>query len=83
MPFERNKEFFSVKNKMTVELLRRDADHDMRDAIQRQRLPDDVRIGAQLVLPEAVSQNHDGFSRQGSSITASNPGPRASATPIV
>ena len=62
MPFERNKEFVCPETEVTVELIRRDADHDMWDAIQRQRLADDVRIGAQLVLPEPVSQNHDRLS---------------------
>ena len=59
MPFERNKEFSSLKTEVALELIRRDADHDMRDVVQRQRLADDVRIGAELVLPEPVSQNHD------------------------
>ena len=72
-----------MEKQVAVELIRRDADHDMRDVIQRERLADDVRIGAQMVLPEPVSQNHDGFSLQRSSIAASNPGPRASVTPIV
>ena len=61
MPFERNKEFFRVN---ALKLIRCDADHDMRDVVQRQRLPDDVRIGAQPVLPESVSQNHDGLRRE-------------------
>ena len=37
----------AMKNEMTVESLRRDTDHDMWNAIQRERLADDLRIGAQ------------------------------------
>jgi hypothetical protein len=33
----------------------------MSDVIQQKCLADDVRIGAQLVLPEGVARNHDGF----------------------
>ena len=69
---------------MTVKLLRRDADHDMRDVIQRERLPDDVRIGAQLVLPEArIPESRRVQPSAGHPPVASNPVPRASATPIV
>ena len=64
IPSERKKELSFLIAHVTGKMLRRDADHDMRDAIQRERLSDDVRIGAQLVLPVAVSQNHDGFSCQ-------------------
>ena len=73
----------SLKTEVPLELIRCDADHDMWNAIQGQRFPDDVRIGAQPVLPEVVSQNHDGLRRCASSVFSSNPGPRASATPIV
>jgi hypothetical protein len=62
MPFERHEEFFAVKKEVAIKLVRRDADYGMRDIIQRQRLPDDVRIRAQLVLPELVAENDDGFS---------------------
>ena len=45
-------------------MLRRNANHEMSDAIQRERLSDDVRIGTHLVLPVAVPHNHRGFSRE-------------------
>ena len=64
MPFERNKELFPLKTHMTLESFRGDANHDMWNAIQGQRLPDDVRIGGQPVLPEGVTNNHDGGSRR-------------------
>ena len=81
MPFERNKEFSSLKTEVALELIRRDADHDMWNVIQRQRLPDDVRIGAQPVLPEAVSQNHDGLACASSPrrIPVPAPAPRRSS----
>ena len=64
IPFEREKELSLLIAHVTGKMLRRDADHDMRDAIQRERLSDDVRVGTHLVLPVAVSKNHDGFSGQ-------------------
>src|SRR5512132_2752922 len=47
MLFERNEELFPMEKEMSVESLRRDADDDMRDRIQGERLADDVRIGSQ------------------------------------
>src|SRR6185295_3211682 len=59
MKFERKKDsYFSVPSHVAIKLSRRDASHDMRDAVQRERLADDVRIGVQMRLPVAVFQNH-------------------------
>ena len=78
MPFERKEEFCVLKREMARELVRCDAGDDMRHAIQGERLPDDVRIGArrfcQNVCPRITT---------GSVVSFTNPGPRASATPIV
>ena len=41
------------EGEVPLKLIRCDADHDMGNAIQRQRFPDDVRIGGQPVLPES------------------------------
>src|SRR5262245_31122918 len=57
MPFERNKEFCSLKSEVPLEQLRCDAGHDIWETIQSNRLPEDVRIGAQALLPEAISRN--------------------------
>ena len=42
---------------MTVEVVRRDPDHDMRDAIDRHGLPDDVGVGRDPAPPEVVAQD--------------------------
>ena len=47
------------ENRGDPRIVRRDADDGMRDAIQGQRLPNDVGIGTEPVLPERVRQNHD------------------------
>ena len=82
MPFEGNEECSSHESEVPLKLIRCDADHDMGNAIQRQRLPDDLRIGGQPVLPEIVSHDHDGRRRWRVVRLSSNPAPRASATPI-
>ena len=64
MPFERNKEVPGSKPYVTTKLIRRNTHHDMRDAIHRERLADDVGVGAQTVLPELVVQDDDGFCSQ-------------------
>ena len=83
MLFERNEEVPSVKPDVPAELIRRNTDDDMRGAVHRERLADDVGVGAQTVLPEPVVQDDDGLCSQRSSADASNPAPRASATPSV
>src|SRR5205085_347882 len=57
---DRYKELSSFKAEMSEELMRRDADHEMRHTIQGQRPGHDLRIGTQLFLPELVSHNHFG-----------------------
>ncbi len=64
MPFERNKEVPADKPHVTTKLIRRHTHDDMRDAIHRERLADDVGVGAQPVLPERVVQDDDGFCSQ-------------------
>jgi hypothetical protein len=59
MLFEGNKDLSFVEGK-----LRGHADHDMWNAIQGQALADNVWIGAEMVAPEVVSENHDGFGVQ-------------------
>src|SRR2546421_9712778 len=59
MTFERKKESYcSVPTHVAIKLSRCNARHDMRDAVQRERLADDVRIGGEMVLPVPVPQNH-------------------------
>ena len=64
MPFERNKEVPAGKPQVTTKLIRRNAHHDMRNAIHRERRANDVGVGAQTVLPELVVQDDDGFCSQ-------------------
>ena len=75
MPFERNKQFSSLKTEVPLELIGRDAGHDIGDVIQLERFADDLRIGTQVVLPELVSQNHDG--RSGLPLRIQVPAPAA------
>ena len=43
--------------KVAAEILRRDPDHRMRDAIDRKGLPDDVGIGVRPGRPEVMAQD--------------------------
>src|SRR5262245_14448457 len=59
MTFERQKDrHLSVEREVAIKLIRCDARYDMRDVVERERLADDVRIGGEMILPVAVSQNH-------------------------
>src|SRR6185369_7093247 len=56
MTFERKIDvYLSIE---AVNSLWGDARHDMRDAVQRECLADDLRIGGEMILPVPVSQNH-------------------------
>jgi hypothetical protein len=43
-----------------LELIGRDTGYDIWNVVQLERFTDDLRIGTQVVLPERVSQNHNG-----------------------
>ncbi len=59
IPFERKIDIRGpVEAHVAIELIRRDARHDMRGIIQRERRADDVRIGGEMILPVPVSQDH-------------------------
>ena len=60
IPFQRNKQFSPLETEVPLELIGRDAGHNIGNVIQLERFTDDLRIGTQVVLPELVSQNHDG-----------------------
>ena len=64
MPFERHKQIPACKPQVTAKLIGRNSHHDMRSAVHRERLADDVGIGTQTLLPEVVAQDDDGFSLQ-------------------
>ena len=59
MTFEGKKDRdFSAHADVAIKSFRSDARHDMRNIVQRERLANDVRIGREMVLPVAVTQNH-------------------------
>ena len=64
MPFERNEEVPACKPQVATKVIRRNTDHDMRNAVHRERLANDVGVGAQTVLPERVVQDDDRFGSQ-------------------
>src|SRR4051794_8660310 len=61
IPQQRNEQFLELKTEVTLEQFGSDADHGVRDVVQGQRFPDDVRIGGEFALPEVVSENDDSF----------------------
>ena len=58
---ERNPDAIGAgERERAFETRRRDADDRERHVVQRHRLADDVRVGAELPRPEAVAQDGDG-----------------------
>jgi hypothetical protein len=49
---------------MPVEVIRTDADDDVRHAVDRHGLPDDVGIGSRPSLPEAMAQDNARLGRR-------------------
>ena len=49
----------AFRAEVAPEHLRRDADHHVRVAVDGDRAADDVRIGAQAILPEPMPDDHD------------------------
>jgi hypothetical protein len=64
MAFERQEEVPRTKSDVTAKRIRRHTHDEVRNAIQSQRLANDVGIGAQAVLPEPVGEDDDGFCGQ-------------------
>ena len=78
VPLERNEEHASRRLKeveVATKVVRRDADDRMRDAVDRQGLPDDVGVRCHRLLQKSWLRMTRGSADGASSIAGSNPGP--------